>query len=189
MKIGFSGFSASGKTSAAHELVANIKKRSVTCAFVSGAARSSRKLTSGDLSLDMHLEVIGRQLVKETSVSIGTEYIVCDRTMLDYLAYGECRGMCESEHSELFLSMKDFCKRWMRTYDVIFIVNGSFGNRDLDNARVANDVVEKDFMHSLNRMVDAFEIRDRTVQVTPADLSSEAWAWVQGSFGGFEKAP
>src|SRR6056297_1690981 len=181
MKIGFSGFSASGKTSSAHELLARIKKRSVTCSLVSGAARSSRRLASKDFSLDMHLEVIGRQLVQETSVSNDTEYTICDRTLLDYIAYGECRGLDESAQSDLFLSMKDFCGHYVRTYDVIFIVEGSFGNQDMDNARVANDVRELDFMRSLNRMVDEFNIRDRCVQVDPSDLSSEAWSWVQQS--------
>lgn len=186
MKIGFSGFSASGKTSSAHELVAKIKKRSNTCSLISGAARSSWKLASGDTSLDVHLEVIGRQLVQETSVSNNTEYTICDRTMLDYLAYGECRGLGEIEHRDLFLSMKDFCRHFMRTYDVIFVVEGSFGNRDLDNARLVNDVLEQDFMQSLNRLIDEFDIRDRSVQVAPYDLSSEAWSWVQRRSSGIK---
>ena len=186
MKIGFSGFSASGKTSAAHELVAKIKKRSATCSLISGAARSSWKLASGDTSLDMHLEVIGRQLIQETSVSNNTEYTICDRTMLDYLAYGECRGLGEIEHRDLFLSMKDFCRHFMRTYDVIFVVEGSFGNREMDNARLVNDVLEQDFMQSLNRLVDEFDIRDRSVQVAPSDLSSEAWSWVQRRSNGIK---
>ncbi|MDO5758374.1 MAG: AAA family ATPase [Rhodobacterales bacterium] len=181
MKIGFSGFSASGKTSAAHELVAKIKKRSATCSLVSGAARSSWRLAAGDISLDMHLEVIGRQLAQETSISYKTEYTICDRTMLDYLAYGECRGLGENEHRELFLSMRDFCRHFMRTYDIIFVVEGSFGNRDMDDARLVNDVLEKDFMQSLNRIVDEFDLRDRSVQVAPPDLSREAWSWVQQS--------
>lgn len=181
MKVGFSGFSASGKTAAAHELVSKIKRNAVTCSLISGAARSSRQLALNNISLDMHLEVIGRQLVQETGLSNDTDYMICDRTMLDYLAYGECRGLSDGQYREIFLSMKNFCRHYMRTYDVIFVVEGSFGNQDMDQARLINDVLENDFMRSLNQMVNDFGLCDRSIRVAPSDLSMEAWSWVKRS--------
>ena len=56
----------------------------------------------------------------------------------------------------------------------------------MDTARLVNDVLEQDFIQSLNRMVDEFDIRDRSVQVVPSDLSSEAWSWVQQSLNGIK---
>ena len=179
MKIGFSGFHASGKTTTAHEIVAKIKKRSVTCSLVSGAARSSRRLAVGDKSLDMHLEVIGLQLVQEMRASQNVKHLVSDRTMLDYLAYGECRGIASSGGKELFQSTKLLCGSYLRSYDVIFIVDGSFGNADFDKARVASDVTESEFMLSLNRLVKEFDINELVHRLPASELTSRAWDWVQ----------
>ena len=182
MKIGFSGYHASGKTTAAHEIVAQIKRSSYTCSLVTGAARSSRRLAAGDFGVDMHLEIIGLQLVLELRASQNSTHVVCDRTMLDYLAYGECRNLASSELGELFSSAKGFCRSYLRSFDAIFIVDGSFGNVDFDEARVVNDVLEAEFMMSLNRLVEEFGIQEM-VHVSPAnELSSRVSAWVQKRF-------
>ena len=105
MKIGFSGFQGSGKTTAAHRLVSELKLASRTCNLVSGAARSSRRLLLGDLSLDTHLEIIGAQLMMEAQALQFAQIAVCDRTVLDYVAYGRCRGLHNGPTSAVFDSV------------------------------------------------------------------------------------
>lgn len=165
MKIAFSGFHGCGKTTSSLELCAWIKRESRTCNLVSGAARSSRRLLAGDFSIDMHLEVIGMQVVQEVQSSQYSDFVVCDRSMLDYLAYGKSRGLEIGPSSEIFLGLKEFMRPFTRTYDAIFVIDGVYDDRDGDELRSAKDVDYCAFHRSLNEVITEFGLEDTVHRV------------------------
>jgi len=169
MKIAFSGFQGSGKTTAAHRLVAELKSASRTCNLVSGAARSSRRLLLGDVSLEAHLEIIGAQLAMEAQALQFAEIAVCDRCILDYIAYGRCRGLNKGSASALFEAASEFCRNFAQTYQVIFFAAGTFSEHDCDPLRRASDVSEQCFNIE---MTDLLASLAPTTQVIPVKFGS-----------------
>ncbi len=181
MKIGFSGFQGSGKTTAAHRLVSELKLASKTCNLVSGAARSSRRLLLGDVSLDTHLEIIGAQLMMEAQALHFAEIAVCDRTVLDYVAYGRCRGLHKGPSSAVFDSVSEFCKTYAQTYQVIFLVKGSFPKQDDDHTRRVGDVSEQCFEKEMSELVAVLAPSTQLVVTSSSELFLSSVEWLKRS--------
>lgn len=178
MKIAFSGFQGSGKTTAAHRLVAELKSASRTCNLVSGAARSSRRLLLGDVSLETHLEIIGAQLVMEAQSLQFAEIAVCDRTVLDYIAYGRCRGLHKGSKSALFDAASEFCRSYAQTYQVIIFAEDSFSKNDCDPLRRVNDVSEQCFRGEMRDFLASLASPTRVISVSSEDLFTCANDWL-----------
>ena len=179
MKIAFSGFQGSGKTTAAHKLVAELKSASRTCNLVSGAARSSRRLLVGDVSLETHLEIIGAQLAMEAQALQFAEFAVCDRTVLDYIAYGRCRGLHKGSTSTLFEAASEFCRSYAQTYQVIIFGGGTFSKRDFDPMRRVSDVSEQCFNKELNDLLGSLAPTTQVIPVRSGNLFTCADDWLR----------
>jgi len=178
MKIGFAGFQRTGKTTAAHRLVSEIKLSTRTCNLVSGAARSSRRLLLRDLGLDTHLEIIGTQIAMEAQAGQFSDFVVCDRTVLDYVAYGRCRGLHIGPTGVIFRSISDFCQSYAQTYDVIFIVKGTLSNRDGDQSRKVEDVGEGCFDREIACLTEPLGPRVKLVATSSDELLDTALDWL-----------
>jgi nicotinamide riboside kinase len=165
VKIAISGFQGSGKTTLCHEVIAKLKRQSYHCAFVTESARSSHLLLKQQYTIDMHLEIIGLQLANEMRAVNRSSITVCDRSLLDFLAYADCRGLFESPGYELLNGILEFGKAYLKTYNIIFLMSGTHGNLDHDPARKMGEMASGDFDTSIRRFIDVAGVGDRVLEV------------------------
>jgi GTPase SAR1 family protein len=87
LKIAIIGTHNSGKTTLCHKLVAELKEANYKVELVREAARYSYYLASGIRSYEMQLDILTRHVTEELDSFRTGEITICDRTVLDVLAY------------------------------------------------------------------------------------------------------
>lgn len=174
VKLALTGFHGSGKTTAALELCSWLKKKSITANLVSGSARSSHGLLLRDFSLSMHLEVVALQIVSEIRSMRFSQFTICDRSLLDFLAYGVSRSLPNADGSDIFQGLMEFSASYLRTYSKILILRGTYGNSDNDPNRTAPDVSIECYEAALDYLIDRLQIEDIVVKIPCQNGLSEA---------------
>lgn len=121
--IAFSGPHGVGKTTFAHRLTHLLKQNGQSVTMVPSASRHSRYLASGDLSPNMHLEIICLQIAVETQAILDADIVISDRSIFDFLTYAICRFGNESEIVQLLMP---FCKSYAKRYKSIILIRNGF---------------------------------------------------------------
>jgi len=87
MKIAFIGTHGTGKTTLAHELVTNLKKRGIDAGIMSEVARQCPLPIKEDTTKKSQIWIILTQIIKEIEAEEKFEVVVCDRSALDGYCY------------------------------------------------------------------------------------------------------
>jgi len=121
IKIGIVGTHFSGKTTICHKLVAELKSLNYKADIVREAARYSYFYTSGIRNFEMQLDLLTRHVTEELDISRTNDIVVCDRTVIDILAYTNLLGNPICRNDTIFLKLIiDFSNLYLNTYDIIF---------------------------------------------------------------------
>ena len=129
MKIGFCGTHCTGKTEKCHYL-----SDKYHWPIVTEVARKCPFPINKNTTRESQLWIWTTMIKKELEMSRQFQNIVCDRTLIDTLAYAR-----NAKYDDLVSDLWAMTKHWMRTYDVVFycrpfkdagIVDDHF--RDLD---------------------------------------------------------
>lgn len=134
MKIGILGAHGTGKSTLAMSLAAEHKKRwpGRRVAILQEVARGCPLAINKQTTDAAQRWIYHQQISAEIEMSAGADILVCDRTVLDNLAYAERAGL-----NDLIVDCFGEALRWMATYSEIHFLspNGEIaadGFRDTD---------------------------------------------------------
>ncbi len=113
-KIGIMGTHGTGKTTFAMTLAADLKREDpkTRVGLVSEVARSCPFEINENAGRQAQAWIFHQQFVKEIEAASRNDIIVCDRTVLDALAYSQYRNFKSQVDSALHQALD-----WMATYD------------------------------------------------------------------------
>ena len=168
MKIGIMGAHGTGKTTYAYRLAYNMKKDSEKDVYViSGVARKC--------PYPIHAErqrwIFHTQILLEIEAMEYHNIVICDRTLLDNLAYAKRTGFSFLVDAYLPIAID-----WMKTYDKIIFLRPSRPLVD-DGIRDTNPDFQRDIDSILNGWVQEYSIQNVQFE-DPIDDSK----WISGIF-------
>ncbi len=139
IKISFSGFSGSGKTSLLTEVkkILSLKSRVESIDEVKGKNPFDSDQKSSFIS---NFFLVSTQINEENIKSMtGADYLLCDQSVLDqwvnwnsYMSDKEMTPQLEQQHN----IFKDLYDVWIETYDLIFLIRmdlNEFEKREFNN--------------------------------------------------------
>jgi len=139
IKISFSGFSGSGKTSLLTEVkkILSLKSKVESIDEIKGKNPFDSDQKSSFIS---NFFLVSTQINEENIKSMtGADYLLCDQSVLDqwvnwnsYISDKEMTPQLEQKHNVL----KDLYNIWIQTYDLVFLIRmdlNEFEKREFNN--------------------------------------------------------
>ena len=105
MKIALIGTHGTGKTTVAHELIAELKKQGINAEFIGELARKCPLPINEKTTKDSQEWIIFSQYIQELELQSKCDLIVCDRSVLDGYVYYH-RKFRENQLIENFVKEK-----------------------------------------------------------------------------------
>ena len=117
-----SGRDHTGKTTICHAVTARLRAGGVDAQMVDEQSRRSVALAEGRREVATQLDLFARTVVVELEVARATEVVVCDRSLVDILAYTDLLPP-PADHAEAAMcaAMDAFAEHYLATYDAIFL--------------------------------------------------------------------
>ena len=119
MKIGIMGTHGTGKSGLALKMAAQLKADhpGEQVGVVSEVARDCPYPVNRDTTEIAQRWIWHTQFIREIEAQGKNEIIVCDRTVLDSLAYSQVAGLTKWVNANLWEAVQ-----WMETYDIIWFL-------------------------------------------------------------------
>lgn len=154
-KIGIMGAQGCGKTTLALKMAASIKCEDprLNVSILPEVARSAPGPINEGSTAENQLWIHHMQFCNEIKLSMTSDVLVCDRTVLDSLVYSRVLGYNDIIESYLLNAIA-----WLNTYDMIFWKRPMFDVFD-DGVRSAN----KDFLINTDNVFDQF-VREYNIE-------------------------
>jgi thymidylate kinase len=153
IKIAFTGTHGTGKTTAALELTTELKKRKINAELISEAARSCPLPINKATTVKSQTWIFAEMIRREQECC--SDVIICDRTLLDVIAYTERIAPDTAK------SMRNFVRNYIRSYDVIFYIEPKEGYLTKDGTRST----DKKFQAEIKKLIDE-ELQNMDVETT-----------------------
>lgn len=144
--IAVEGTQASGKTTLAHGLVSAFSEAGRVVSFVAEPARASPFveevvfLGRGEFDIFTEVDLLGAQLSQQLRAARHSEILICDKTILNVLAYTKellVAADIPSSLGPVIPAMRIFAQAWSKVYDLVFMCNDEFGESgDAHRAKV-----------------------------------------------------
>lgn len=152
-KIGILGSHGNGKTTLAFQLAAEIKTADPqkTVSILPEVARKCPFLVNENSSINSQRWIFHKQMLVEIEHS-GDDVLVCDRTILDNLAYSQVLG-----YTYLVETYFTQALNWMKTYDELYFMRPDKPMSD-DGFRSTNEKFRTDMDKILAFWVNAYEM-------------------------------
>jgi hypothetical protein len=121
-RYAISGRDHTGKTTICHAVTARLRAEGVDAQMVDEQSRRSVALAEGRRGITTQLDLFARTVVVELEVARSTEVVVCDRSLVDILAYTD---LLEADgnpaDAAMRAAMDAFGEHYLATYDAIFL--------------------------------------------------------------------
>lgn len=180
-KVSIIGTHSTGKTTAAYKLCTELKLHNKPVTLVAEVASTSPLLINESSSPEQQLWILVTQISRELEASHKTEYVVCDRSVLDTLAYFTSARNRNGQN--LYPNIKyDSIKRltfdWLSTYDCLILVVPD-GTIPLvaDGIRSVNEDYQQEIYQELLQLLSEFKIerpelaeKIKFLEVTPNEM-------------------
>jgi nicotinamide riboside kinase len=171
-KIGLISTHGTGKTTLAHLLAGELKKRGFKTKIVSEV--STEALEGGlpinqGTTLAAQAWILHKQIAYELQAMMqGYEVLICDRTVLDNYLYLERAVGRDSEYLEMVLG---HAKKF--PYDALFYLP-SVGKAEADGVRATEESFQKDMDRRLDAFLKEFGVK-HTLLPHPQKVGREDW--------------
>jgi predicted ATPase len=148
MKIAFTGAHGTGKTTLTNAVLTELSKRgSVTASrevprVIINMASDDEFFRRGNNSPLRQLIILVYQLIEDDEKRREAEIVVCDRTLIDHIAYTTVQFRDVFSKVELDVIMSA-AKRWLQTYDAIFYLPIEFRVQD-DGVREGDTAFQRE---------------------------------------------
>jgi hypothetical protein len=120
-----SGRDHTGKTTICHAVTARLRAQGVDADMVDEQSRRSVALAEGQRGITTQLDLFARTVVVELEVARSSEVVVCDRSLVDILAYtdlleadGDTEDLADAAMRQ---AMDAFAEHFLATYAAIFV--------------------------------------------------------------------
>lgn len=154
IKIAFAGTHGTGKTTLMLELAFHLKKNGYNVHLVSETARECPLPINEESTVESQLWIFGEMLKREQeAVKYSKDFILCDRTLLDTLAY------TKRVAPETAKTLDPFVRRYMSTYGLIVVLIPK--NKDYlkdDGIRSTNKPFQKYIDFQIKDYLAEFEV-------------------------------
>lgn len=149
LKIGFIGAQGTGKTTAAYDLVASLKKLGYNATVEDEVARKCPLDINEEATDEAQLWILGKTLCTEMEQEQqkASNILVCDRTLLDQHCYLYRRNPV------LAKQLDEFVKNYvLNRYDIIFYMSPKKSYLIDDGVRSVN----KDFQQQIKDIMESY---------------------------------
>ena len=119
-----SGRDHTGKTTICHAVTARLRARGVDADMVDEQSRRSVALAQGRRGITTQLDLFARTVVVELEVARSSEVVVCDRSLVDILAYTDLLDTARPDapaDAAMRRAMDAFAEHYLATYAIIFL--------------------------------------------------------------------
>jgi predicted ATPase len=160
--VAVEGAHGAGKTTLVLAVTASLKWRGVNAIALAEVTRSSPFVEETAIfggrpySISSQLQLFGTQLAKEQLLARHHEVVVCDRSILNPIAYGRLL-LSDPRSKDVLAALEIFARAYAGTYDAIFFVRDNrllLGSRDPyrptdeDFRRRADDSLQREIADS-----------------------------------------
>ena len=154
MKTGIMGTHGTGKTTLALCLAADLKKNhpGEKVGLLTEVARACPFPVNENATREAQLWIFHRQMTAEIEMTAQNEMLICDRTILDSLAYSQWAGFEDIVATYLPIALD-----WMDTYDEIFFMQSNNGLAD-DGFRSIEPEFQKGINLILKRWLKLYDL-------------------------------
>ncbi len=173
IKIGITGTHGVGKTTLARKLAWMIQQQcGMSAGLVTEIARTCKFKLNHEATPRAQQWLFHRQFVAEIEYGAECHALVCDRTVIDPLAYAQVNGMHELVHSCMPTALA-----WMETYDALIFMVPNGKPIVEDGFRDTDPVWQLRVNGVIARWLDAWSLPVRSLTLEQADdLTLEYWA-------------
>jgi hypothetical protein len=110
-----------GKTTLCHDVVSRLSRKGIRASFAAEASRTSRRLSAGIRGIDTQLDLFANTLANELEASRQSDLVICDRSLIDVLAYTDELGDPRTSYERLLMdAMKIFANNYVLSYRLLF---------------------------------------------------------------------
>jgi predicted ATPase len=121
-RYAISGRDHTGKTTICHAVTARLRAQGVDADMVDEQSRRSVALAEGRRGISTQLDLFARTVVVELEVARSSEVVVCDRSLVDILAYTDLLPPDEDPvDAAMRAAMDAFAEHFLATYAAIFV--------------------------------------------------------------------
>jgi predicted ATPase len=148
MKIAFTGASGTGKTTATYKEALNCKivYPNNPVVIVSEVARDCPFPFNLNTTREAQIWIFINQMTREIQATSSTNIVVCDRTIMDAVAYTMHAGFMM-----LALEMWKVAADWCKTYDKIIFKSTRYNNYNYSDG--IREVTNSDFRTEVERLL------------------------------------
>lgn len=161
LKIGIIGTHYSGKTALCHQIVGILRSQGLLIDYVREAARNSYYLASGEFSYAMQLDILNRQISEELEILRTSEYVICDRTVIDVLAYTLQLPKPSNESDKTYKNcIEILVKEYVKTYGILFLKTEYFDTYKSNDSLVKKDLdFQMNIYETINTILDELKVK------------------------------
>ena len=135
-RYAISGRDHTGKTTICHAVTARLRAGGVDVQMVDEQSRRSVALAEGRREVSTQLDLFARTVVVELEVARATQVVVCDRSLVDILAYTDLLPpSADPVDAAMRRAMDAFAEHYLATYDAIFLPSWRIESTDDDPLR------------------------------------------------------
>jgi hypothetical protein len=124
-RYAISGRDHTGKTTICHAVVARLRAQGVDADMVDEQSRRSVALAEGRRGVSTQLDLFARTVVVELEVARSSAVVVCDRSLVDILAYTDLlppdSDPADPSDAGMRRAMDAFAEHYLATYAAIFL--------------------------------------------------------------------
>lgn len=131
--IAIEGTHGTGKTTLAHALTARLKREHHNAGQAGESARESPFVETvvvhgrGAMDISAELHIFASQIVREQLLARHLELLVCDKSVVNVLAYARLVLTGDDPATaRLLAAMRDFCHAYVPLYDIAFLVSDRY---------------------------------------------------------------
>ena len=124
-RYAISGRDHTGKTTICHAVVARLRAQGVDADMVDEQSRRSVALAEGRRGVSTQMDLFARTVVVELEVARSSAVVVCDRSLVDILAYTDLlppdSDPSDPSDAAMRRAMDAFAEHYLGTYAAIFL--------------------------------------------------------------------
>ena len=124
-RYAISGRDHTGKTTICHAVVAGLRSQGVDADMVDEQSRRSVALAEGRRGVSTKMDLFARTVVVELEVARSSAVVVCDRSLVDILAYTDLlppdSDPSDPSDAAMRRAMDAFAEHYLATYAAIFL--------------------------------------------------------------------
>jgi predicted ATPase len=169
-RYAISGRDHTGKSTICHAVTARLRAQGVDADMVDEQSRRSVALAEGRRGVSTQMDLFARTVVVELEVARSSSVVVCDRSLVDILAYTDLLPP-DSDPSDLAMrrAMDAFADHYLATYAAIFLPAWTLETVEDDPLRAPVRHLQDDLATHIERRLAPYA--DRVVR-----LASQATA-------------